>query len=399
MNRSFMETLKRRKTEWLCFIVVPLIILAYIRIRGLPFVRLKPDSKLYLSIADNYLATGHFVQTARPAGTFVVPFGLPVILTLFRAMHMSLGAIIAAEYLVVCFSCTLLAKAEKRLFGGTGWVSPLVYTGALIRTHLEVNDIYPEYFFLFCLIAVIYLLTREDMPLNKRLIWLNAVCLAGYLIRTVLIVVYLPVLAYTLYAALRRRVSVLTALLSVLIPCLVLYGIGQVNEKEVGHRIYTSNYAGNDIYTANNPNTKTDFFSYKDHGDFVGDEYYAIDSNADLDPTEKNTAFTEAAGKWIRSNPEQFMKNTLFKTWSLFVQYWRYTSLIALLCGVWLIILGKGFSRPMGCLLLLFNALLALITGMGLLVGRYSIVIWPISAIHLAGVWHWLTGQIKKNKL
>ena len=397
MIRSLTEALKRRKTELLCFVVIPLIFVAYIQIRGLPTIKLKPDSKLYLSIADNYLATGHFVQTTRPVGTFVVPFGLPVILTVFRAMRLSTGAIIAVEYLVVSFSCLLLAKAEERLFG-VGWVSPLVYTGALIRAHLEINDICPEYFFLFCLTAVIYLLTRDDMPLKKRLLWLNAVCLAGYLIRTLLIVVYLPVLLYTLYAALRKRVPLFTAVLAVLVPCLTLYGIGQVNEKEVGHRIYTSNYSGSDIYTANNPDTNTGFFVYRIHASFVGDEYYVIASDASKDPTEKNAAFTEAAGKWIRENPVQFTKNTLFKTWSLFVGYWRCISLAALLCGIWLIICGSGFSRPRGCLYLLFNLLLALITGMGLLVGRYSIVIWPLCSIHMAGAWHWLINRIKKKK-
>ena len=395
MTRPFLSALRRRKKEILCFLCLPALMALYVVLSGRSFVALGPDAKLYLSIADNFLSTGHFAQTTREPGSFVVPAGLPLILTALRALRLPPGGIIALQYLLFGASCFLLSHTEEALFGGW-WISPLLFTAALVRAHLEITNIYLEYYFLFCMTAVLFLLSRRDLPLKKKLLWLNAAALAGYLIRTVLILVYLPVLAFTLVSAFRDRSVRGAALAALVAPCLLFAAVGAVNNREVGHWIFSSNYSGRDVYTANNPETKTDFYSLSDLPDFVGEEYFSIVDDPTMDPTEKDTALTAAAGKWIRENPRTFIKNTVFKTWSLFVVFWRYTLLLALLAGLW----GLFRHRPAGRVWTVcwaVNLLLALTTGMGLVMDRYSIVVWPLASLHLAGGWRMLLDRLKKN--
>jgi len=54
-----------------------------------------PDGNLYLSIANNFIENGHFVQTSRPYElNFVVPPGLPAILTVEMFFGASINCIV-----------------------------------------------------------------------------------------------------------------------------------------------------------------------------------------------------------------------------------------------------------------------------------------------------------------
>ena len=93
-----------------------------------------PDSRLYLSIADNFLSTGHFIQTARKAG-YVVPFGTPLILTILRFLRFDFKMILTFQYVLLGGSCWFLSLAERNL-GGRGWISPALFTMSLVRTRV-----------------------------------------------------------------------------------------------------------------------------------------------------------------------------------------------------------------------------------------------------------------------
>ena len=63
----------------LCFFL-PAAMLLYERIRLGAIGNLTADAELYLSVADNFLNTGHFIQCIRWFPGFVVPPGMPLIL-------------------------------------------------------------------------------------------------------------------------------------------------------------------------------------------------------------------------------------------------------------------------------------------------------------------------------
>ena len=381
---------KRSCKNWIralfCLAVLPLCMAGFIRLSGAEMVNLGPDARVYLSIADNVLSTGHFIQTVRPAGSSVVPFGLPLILTVFRALGMGVPAILFAEYLIFGGTCWLLSQTEKDVLGG-GWLSPLFFTVAMIRTHLLPNSILLEFYYLFLLAGILRTLADKKMPEGKRIVWLNALGFGAFCIRTVLSLVYLPILIYTICSSFRRRLRWKYTILLLTIPALVTAANTAINHRETGHWIVTANYAGSDIYLANNPHTRPTYFSSDAMPDFVSDEYFAIKDDPEMDPTEKDALYSSLAKQWIRENPGTFLRNTAGKFRLLFIHYWRKVLILCFLCAA-AYIAWMSPHRKLSVTCLAINLLIAFVTSMGLVLGRYTIPVWPLASVHLAAGGH-----------
>ena len=69
------------------FAVPTTMLLLYEYFRMGKIGNLTADGKLYLSVADCFLTTGHFIQYIRWFPGFVVPPGLPLVLLLLRALR------------------------------------------------------------------------------------------------------------------------------------------------------------------------------------------------------------------------------------------------------------------------------------------------------------------------
>ena len=75
------------------------------------------DGDLYLSIARNLLQNAHFIQTARPVEAFVVPPGLPAVVTLMLFLTGGLS-----EFLVHAGFCAhLIGQAGADMLGLLGF--------------------------------------------------------------------------------------------------------------------------------------------------------------------------------------------------------------------------------------------------------------------------------------
>ena len=74
-----MQCLRRRIDfrRCLAFLLPPLLLMLY-QLLFSEYTSLYPDARLYLSIADNFLHTGHFIQTDRAGVEIVVPFAYPL---------------------------------------------------------------------------------------------------------------------------------------------------------------------------------------------------------------------------------------------------------------------------------------------------------------------------------
>ena len=77
-----MQCLRRRIDfrRCLAFLLPPLLLMLY-QLLFSEYTSLYPDARLYLSIADNFLHTGHFIQTDRAGVEIVVPFAYPLYIT------------------------------------------------------------------------------------------------------------------------------------------------------------------------------------------------------------------------------------------------------------------------------------------------------------------------------
>lgn len=76
-----------------------------------------PDGDLYLSVADNFWKTGHFIQTARPyEKDMIVPFGFPAILTVLKVIFRDNLGIVFVQYFIFTATGFLIGKVITQLF-------------------------------------------------------------------------------------------------------------------------------------------------------------------------------------------------------------------------------------------------------------------------------------------
>lgn len=308
-----------RDVFWFC--VPPLAALAYHLVQGI-FIDLGPDAKLYYSIAENFCATGHFIQTARDSAFFVVPFGVPLFLTALRLIGFTLPMTIAVQYFMLGTACMLLYKTERILFGKGGF-APLFYCVALVRAEISLSNIYLEHYFLLLTVVLLYLSARTDMADGKRLTLMNLTGVYMVACRPVLAPAYIAVLVYTLLFVIRRRITVIRFAVLLLVPVLLFGANTLVNYRETGYPIVMDTYSGSDFYEANNPQASAGYYS-SDILASLGEEYESVQNDPNLNRVEKNDRFKEMGKEWIANNPGQFLSNTLKKFEVGFIWVWRY---------------------------------------------------------------------------
>jgi len=386
--RRFFSALRARRRYILAFVLpaaaLALLMLAFNRAQGRGFINVGSDGRMYLSVAENFLATGHFIQTQRESTAYVLPFGLPLILTVLRALGLGLGGIVAVQFLLFGGSCLCLFRAEENLFG-RGGLAPALYLGMTAFLRLSPCDILAEHYCLFFLCLLLALATDKAMSRRRRVVWLHIAGFLAFAVRPFLSVVYAAAVLGTLPALRRREISAWGFLLLLAVPGLVLLGNARLNARESGRAVLLENYSGGDLYMANNAHTRTYAYSTAKRGEFVGPEYGEIMADESLDFTEKNEELGALARQWVRENPGTFLKNTAEKFVRLFVRGWYGLLVLAFLAGL----LGaRAFPAARGVLLAvtLLALLLALLTSVGLVVDRYTAPVLPAAAVQLAGL-------------
>lgn len=392
-KKAVLSYIKRHEGEIFWFVVPLLIALIYYAVKGV-FIYLGPDAELYYSIAENFRTTGHFIQTARDSALFVVPFGVPLILTVLRLIGFTLPMIIAIQYLMFGTACMLLYKTERILFGRGGF-APVFYSLVLLRARIDLYDIYLEHYFLLLIILLLYLSVRRDMPVKKRLIYMNLAGMYMVACRPVLLPVYIAVLIYSLVLLVRRQLPVGRFAIFLLIPVLLFGANTLVNYRETGYPIVMDSYSGRDFYAANNPEASAGYYSSKIYESF-GEEYTAVQNDPNLDRVQKNERFKEMGKEWVMENLDLFQCNTAKRFAEDFVWTWRYT-LILCFFGAMHMIAACPDWRRWAAVTLAVNLVVAVITAMGLVMVRYTVVVWPLAALHLSAITHPTLKRLKER--
>ncbi len=382
----------RRKTPWwealLVFILFTAVMLL-LELRAGAEIALGPDAELYLSIADNFLSTGHFIQTARGSQAMVVPFGTPLILTVFRLAGLSAAGIVRSQYAVVGLSCLFLYLAEKNWFRWGG-AAPVIFMAALRYKRFYITNIMVEYWYLLCLCAILWLISEIVMNGKKTAARFALLCAVGFLavtIRPVLLPVYVGILLFSAAYARKERGIRRAVILTVAVSCLVL-GVNLLsNHRETGYWILMENYSGEDICVANNPNTSTSGYSYYRRDSYTTEEIQALRDDPTLDKTQKDARFREMAREYILSHPKETLRNTWGKLVILFIKYWLAVPVAALFCGLGLVLFRPGERWVHAGEIVVF-LVIAVVTSMGLNVRRYAYPIWPVASLHLSAGLH-----------
>ena len=374
---------KRILISRLAVLVVPAaVLLLYEYFRMGKIGNLTADGRLYLSVADNFLANGHFIQYVRWFPGFVVPPGLPLILLLLRVLRFTEPMIIWFQAILFGGSCLLLAESERELFGRTG-LSPLVYLLGYMRCRLLLGNIMVEHYYLFLMCLILWLVLCTGT--RRKLLWLNLTGLFLLLTRPALTPVYLAILGVTLISSWERRKPV-GAVAALLLPTLILGLNLAVNYRETGELILLESYSGTDLYITACADAPVTIEEGENYLDETKDAIY-YDENMTM--AEKSSQLGNMARTYVREHPGEYLWKTVRRFIVLFLRSYGYFTLLPVIGAVMMIIQEerqeKGFLQ-IG--LFAVNILLAMLTSFGIPEIRYTAVIWPLAALHFAALPH-----------
>ncbi len=352
------------------------------------------DARVYISIADNYINTGHFIQTARPYIGMVVPPGTPLMITMFRMLGFSNFAIMAAQVLMFGISNIFLYEAEKKITGSGGW-APVIYTMAYLRCFFRLGVVMVEHYYLFLLCMAIWLIYSDTID-YKKIVALNVTGLVMVFTRPVLLPAYLAIMLYSLSWSWKNKKHIIAAGI-ILLPILILGVNVSVNYRETGEIILLENYSGYDLYSASQPDSPV---TVKEAAEYSKEnpDIERINNDNTLTMTERNKLFKMLAKENIKNNLLVYLRNSCLRGYELFFKQYYWATIYPLLGGVLLAIIELK-QRRMNTIILLITMILAIVSSFGVIELRYSIVIWPMASVHGAYLTHFLTSLDKEKTI
>ena len=379
----------QRVITWLALLTIPALLMVMVEIRYTgEFGCQTPDARVYISIADNFVKTGHFIQTERPISGMVVPPGVPAVLTFFRLLNFSNRMIIAVQILMFGLSNIMLYETERRIIGKAIW-APIMFTMAYMRCWLGLGLFFVEHYYLFLLCLAIWIIYKE-YDKKKKIILLNVLGLAMTLTRPILSPIYLTVLIYTLLWCLSRKNGKMAVML-LLLPVVVLSLNIAINYRETGEIILLENYSGSDLYTA----TRSDAPIHIEEARHFQDEVYnSIMNNESLSMSKKNNLFKELANDNLKDHFGICIKNSVLRFHELFMKAYAWATIYTLIGGIMLAAAEKKEGKWRATIMLLLTIVLAVVSSFGVSECRYSIVIWPMASLHGAFITHRILNRV-----
>lgn len=373
----------RQLLIWAMLLIIPTILMLLMEKRVMGEIgHQTPDATVYLSIADNFVNTGHFIQTDRGVQGMVVPPGTPVMLTLFRLLHFSNRMIMYVHILMFGICNILLYETEKRINGKGMW-APIMYTMANLRCWIILGDAIVEHYFLFLLCLGVWMMYKE-METQRKIIWMNVIGLAMLMVRPILAVVYIFILGYSVYWVLKNRKARI-GMMVLLFPILVLGLNIAVNYRETGELIVLENYSGSDMYVATRPDAPV---MIEEAEEYMDETYLSIVHDDSRTMQQRNQLFKELAKENLKNHLWLYLLNGIRRGHEIFMKAYAWATIYTLAGGILLAKKEKGEGNMRATAILVITLLLAAISSFGVSEVRYSIVIWPMASIHGAYLTH-----------
>lgn len=357
-----------------------------------------PDGKLYLSIADNFIKNGHFIQTARPNDiNFVVPPGLPIILTVFKLIYDNVIFIVLFQYIIFGLNNVIIFLSCRNLFNNyfSGCISVIIYS-VILSSRLECTPSYTltETYTLFLISLVLFILSVNNYSWEKRLSLIIPVLFIGCLIRPLLIPFWIFSMLAMIIMLLNKKFNLKKAILLITLPLILLAINIFINYRETGDIILLENYSSIGFYQANNINAKALKYGYTN--EFVDDYFIQVYNDSNLTITEKNSLLKEKTKNFMIHNLKFVLKNAAIKYYYLFIEYYKYAFFVFIIGLLYFSIYEKN-KRIIYLLFLMGFIYLSIITSLGLYVIRYSIVILPFYSIIIAGFFETIVSYLYKH--
>lgn len=393
LGLSFQKNEWKRAAIWIVLLTIPALLMILTEYRHMgSFGHQTPDARVYISIADNFVSTGHFIQTERNVSGLVVPPGLPAILTVFRLLHFSDWMIISVQILMFGACNIMLYETECKINGYGIW-APIIYTMAYMRCWICLGLFLVEHYYLFLLCLAIWVMYREYNE-NRKLWLLNMIGLAMVLIRPLLSTVYITILGYTLWRGTKKENKTLV-IFSLLLPLFVFTLNVAVNYRETGEIILLENYSASDMYTASRLGSP---IHIEEAQHFPDEVYLSIVNNESLTASEKNEIFKKLTKENLRDHFWTYLKNGILRGHELFFKAYAWSTIYTLAGGIMLAREERKQKKWRATVMLLLTMLIAVLSSFGVSECRYSIVIWPMASIHGAYITHKIWDRLYRKQ-
>ena len=342
------------------------------------------DGRLYLSIADNFLSSGHFIQTARWFPGMVVPPIVPATVTILRLLGFTADTLCLFHAVLFGLSHVMLGETEWRLTGRCGLAS-LVYCLAYARCRLLLGNLLVEHYYLFLICTLLWLLFCPIKP-GRKILEMNFVGLLLFMTRPAMAPAYLLVLSGTLcYSWRNRLLRQGTAIL--LLPAILLTFNMWVNYRETGEIILLESYSGTDLYITaceNAPVTREEWAVYENE---TRDSVFFA---KELTMSQKSAILNSLSRAYVREHFGTYLYKSLQRFFDIFGRAYLFLPVIPAAGGVLFARSRKNRGeRMLHYSIWGVNVLLALLTSFGIPEIRYTAVIWPVASLHCAEAADW----------
>ena len=340
------------------------------------------DGELYLSVAENFLNNGRFVQTSRPYEMdMIVPPGLPLILTLLLSVSRSYLLIIFLQYILYGMTAALLYRISVKLcpFGEKILCITIPATFVIMSFHADAPNpamVLTETYTTFALALTLYILLVIKTTTSNKCLFSCAVLFVQFLIRPATAGLLILGIGVMIVQMVNKRISAPKVVLSFLVAVAVLCMNISNNYKETGKWILTENYSAIPIYLANNSETKTTPYSSAQLEQFSDEYFLDIYFDEELTTQDKNELLSSKTTAFIAENLLFVIKNAAIKFYRLFVAEWGsafWVFWVSLVCFTW----NKRLEKNETLLLITGFLILTIVTSFGLVILRYATPIIP----------------------
>ncbi len=344
------------------------------------------DSRLYISIADNFLDNGHFIQTYRSSfENFIVPPGYPLVLTIIRFFSRNDLTIAMVQYAIFGLSSVLLYCSERNIFGNIGGISVLLNCLMIWRIHYAgPGCVVTETLYSFAIVFCVWILSRKDISDTKRVSAWMIIGFFGMIIRPVLSIIFFASVFYAIYQIIKKKYSIRYFAAIIAVCILLLTANGYVNFRETGHFELFEGYSGISVYLANNDTITENGVDFgADEYSYADEQFNSIYLDDSLDYYEKDELIGDMGTKYALTHPLATLRNWAVKSVYMYITYWYGLVLIAVLGVLLAYRYRRERVKELTVLLWIFGTL-AVVTPLGLAEPRYVYAIFPFFTLFSA---------------
>lgn len=386
------------------FLLIEGVLAGYLWLTGTPFMTISPDGQLYYNLAENVVSGNGLVNTVRQENIIVPPL-FALLIAPFVFLFHTPESYMVFQYIVYGLNGVFLAVLGEKLFRSraAGLWAGLFYAVHPVLLLNGPQFLLTETLFVTFLLMVVYLVVGLFERENKTGFFavLLFVLSLSLLYRPHLLYVFIIVFGLWVLFVWMKKMRVWTLALF-LIPAVLLGLNGLYNQSVHGAFVTLENYSGQNLYIANNPGTKVDFYASTRLDEFVEPEYFTYEK---LSLSERSSLLKEKAFHYILAEPFAMAERMVLKVGLFFKGIFILDTVTMLLAlgGFVLAFWKSGISKWMLGFLALYVAGFAAMTSLGLLVGgqRYRAPIIPVyllfSGYFMSVSLRWIrTGKSKK---